>query len=499
MAECGFPGVPLSIPASRWTRALGWLAAGAVACASVARAPARPLPDSFEMLAVGRCSLGLGECGGLDTLWWPPLYGWIAALLAEVLPTGAALVLPALLPMALLAVPVVSLSGRLGGTTGAALGGVALSALPVLHTQAMTADARGLALALAAGAWTLATGGGEVRRATAAGVLAGLAVLARPEALVAALAVPVVAGLRWRTFRAGIVAATGAALTAGPWWAALSLDAGGLRLRPRTVESWAVPLLEVLPKAEVVRLIGASAGGTPFRTAAEAAGPAPGTAALDLSGGIAWLADQGPEAVGALLWVLPVALALLLRRRHGWTLLALAGLAAPAVGAALVPQGRDALAPLANLLPVAIVAAVLTGAATGAAIDRWVRSDRQPLVGAGLAVGLALVAGVRSGSTEPPLPGIETTAPGRAAVAALGELPAGSVQATFESVSLVHLAGRPWVPWPDPWLPRRSASDVAVVTDLDPAWRLALQDPAWRVVHLGGDDRGWAAVLLRQD
>jgi len=499
VAECGSPGVPLSTHAPRWTRALGWLAAGALACVSVSRAPARPLPDSFEMLAVGRCSLGLGACGELDTLWWPPLYGWIAALLAEVLPTGAALVLPALLPMALLAMPMVAVAGRLGGTAGAALGGVALAALPVLHTQAMTADARGLALALAAGAWTLATGGGAVRRATAAGVLAGLAVLARPEALVAALAVPVIAGLRWRTPRAGIVAAAGAALTAGPWWAALSLDAGGLRLRPRAVESWALPLLEVLPKAEVVRLIGASAGGTPFRTAAEAAGTAPGTAALDLSGGIAWLADQGPEAVGALLWVLPVAVAVLLHRRHGWSLLALAGLAAPAVGAALVPQGRDALAPLANLIPVAVVSAVLAGAAAGHAIERWVRSDRQRLAGAVVAVGVALVAGMPSTATEPPLPGIETTAPGRAAVAALGMLPDGPVQATFESASLVHLAGRPWVPWPDPWLPRRSAPDVAVVTDLDPSWRGALQDPDWRLVHLGGDDRGWAAVLQRQD
>jgi hypothetical protein len=451
------------------------------------------------MLAVGRCTLGTGECGALDPLWWPPLYGLLAAVLDVALPTGAALILPALLPMALIAVPLVALAGRLGGPWGAALGGAALAALPVLHTQAMTGDARGLGLALAAGAWVLASGGGPRPRAALAGMLAGLAVLARTEALVAVVGVPLLVALRWRDVRAAAMAAGAALLTAGPWWLALSLQAGAPRLRPRAVEAWAVPLLEVLPKAEVVQLIGASAGGTPFRVAATAAGAAPGGAGLDLPGGLAWLAAHGPEATGPLLWVLPVALALALRRDNAGPLLALGGLLAPAVGAALVPQGRDALAPLANLLPLAAVAAVLAGGAAGAAIERWGTPPRRLPAGLAAAVFLLALAAPRVGAQEPPLPGLETTAPGRAAVADLRAAPAGPVQATFEGAPLVHLADRPWVPWPDPWLPRVDPPALALVTDLDPGWRAALQDPAWRVAAIHGDDRGWTAILQRAD
>ena len=307
-----------------------------------------------------------------------------------------------------------------------------------------------------------------------------------------------VVALRWKSIRTAGLTALAGVMVAGPWWAALSLDAGALRLRPRTVESWAVPLLEVLPKPEVVRLIGASAGGTPFRTAAEGAGAAAGTAALDIAGGLEWLAAHGPDAAAGLLWVLPVSLAVVLRQRHAWTLLAIAGLAVPALGAALVPQGRDALSPMSNLLPVAASIAVLSGGAAGAAIDLWLPPRRHIPVGMGIAAVLVVLSGLHAGGQDPPLPGVETTAPGRAAIAALRTAPEGPVQATFESAALVHLAERPWTPWPDPWLPREQTASIAVVTDLDPDWRAALRDPSWDLHHLGGDDRGWAAVLIRR-
>jgi hypothetical protein len=473
--------------------------AGLLACAAALSAPARPLPDSFEMLAVGRCMLGLGACGALDPLWWPPLYGVLAAGLDALLPTGAALILPALLPMALAAVPLVALAGRLGGRVGAVVAGLALAALPALHTQAMTGDARGLGLALAAGAWVLATGGGPTWRAAAAGALAGLAVLARTEAIVVALLVPLMAGLRWGQVRAGLATAAGVALTAGPWWLALSLGAGGIHMRPRAVEGWAVPLLDVLPKADIVRLIGASAGDTPFRAAAVATGAAPGGASLDISGGVAWLLTHAPEATGPLIWLLPLALGVLLRTRHRWTLAAVAAIAAPAIGAALVPQGRDALAPLANLLPLAACTAVLAGGAVGAAHGRWGRGKVAGIVALGVAV--PLLALQAPPDLEPPLPGLETRAPGRALVADLAAARPGPVQATFESAPLVHLSGRPWVPWPDPWLPRDAGAlaPLAVVTDLDPGWRSALRDPTWDVTAIHGDDRGWTVLLERRD
>lgn len=427
----------------------------------------------------------------------------LAATLETVLPVGAALAVVGLVAAALATVPLTALAGRLGGIPGAAFAGVTLASLPLLHRQALTADARGLALALGIGAWALVTRDGSWARAGLGGLLAGFAVLARSEAALAALLVPVVAGVRWRDWRVGLVTAAGVAAVAGPWWAALSWQADALALTPRGVEAWSLPLLDVLPRPDVEALVGVSAVETPFRTAAVHAGPPPGNGALDVRGGLAWLATSGPDAGGLLAWLAPLGLGVALLARRAWTIMALTGIVAPVLAATMLPHGR---ASLAELLPLTLVAATLVGGAVGATVRgfwRSARPRRKPWIAGGAVVAALLL--MLIGSRPPPAalpspPAHETLAVGRAVRHYLRAAPVGTVRASLAAAPLVHLAERPWDPWPSVWDveawtdPERRPVRL-LVTDRDPDWRAALRVEDWTVEAVFGDETAWALVL----
>ncbi len=491
-----------------WVPTVALLAAGALAVAASRTGPTRLLPESFEMLASGRCWIGTGPCGTLDPLWWPPLYGVMAAVLEVVLPVGAALSLVSLIPTALVVLPLSSLAGRIGGTAGAVLAGLTLVALPTVRQQALTADARGLALALMAAAWALATRDGSVTRAGLAGLLAGLAVLTRGEAALTALLLPVVAAARWRDLKVGLVAAASVGAVAGPWWAALGWQAGAPTLLPRSVEARAAPLLDLLPRADVAGLIGESAAETPFRTAALHAGPPSGLERVDLAGGMTWLAAVGQDAGGLLAWLAPLALGVAVLAGRAWTVLALVGLVAPALAAALLPRPLGGTPALADLLPLTLAAATLVGGALGATGRGFGRGagervrPRAAVAAGGVAAAalLVLVASRPPEAARVPPPGHATQAVGRAVRQHLAAAPPGTVRASLAAAPLVHLSSRPWDPWPAPWDrtawtdPERAPARL-LVTDRDPGWRDALRVDGWDVEAVLGDTRSWAVIL----
>lgn len=461
----------------------------------------RPLliPESFELLAVGRCLLGLDPgplpCGALELLFWSPGYPAAAGLLSLLLPPLVAGGLVSLLSFGGLLVATGRLGDELGRDGPWVLLAVGLA--PALALYALLIDARMLGLSFIFGAAVLVAA--QSRRLAGpqsialAGLLAAAGALVRPEHLLVVAGLGLVVLVTER--RRALPFALGAGALLLPYWAALGLAAGRPALLPRGVQAAGFALVGVVPEPWARALVGEGAARLPLR-AALAAGPWPddlGVAfGLDPLAGLAWLA----AALAALVPVWTLALALVgagrLWRQRRWRLLGvLAAVAAPAVAGVATPPGVEPELPVATLLPLATVLQLL--AAVGALrVLSWWRA-RPAWAAPLLLVGVGLL-GPRAELPAAP----ENTARGRAAAAELGALlpPGTPVMASFASSPVVHLAGLRWVPWPAPLAPHPvPPPGHALVTASDVGWSPA--DPALVGARpLAAWGEGESAVLL---
>ena len=157
-----------------------------------------------------------------------------------------------------------------------------------------------IALLVALAAWTLALRP-EPRLLMAAGLLAGLGPLFRPEAWAGALVLPVAVlvlhGRRARFAAMGL--ATGLVLTLGA-----GLWASGSLTSTRMWEGHVLALAEAVPLEWAKQLFGLGIVEPPMRTLAREAGGAPGRLVnIDLGGALHWLGGALGGAQGLLVWI----------------------------------------------------------------------------------------------------------------------------------------------------------------------------------------------------
>ncbi|RME27353.1 MAG: hypothetical protein D6798_04755 [Deltaproteobacteria bacterium] len=481
--------------------------------------PPRLVPESFELVGVGRCLLGLSNptlpCDGLDLLFWSPAHPLLAGALSTLLPPLAAGGIVSLAGFLGVMLAAGAIGGSLRGRPGWFAGVLVVGLTPVMQMYAMMLDARILGLAFATGAAALLfpplapgpppDGSPVHRRSLVAGLLAGAAALTRPEHLLVA------GGLTLVSLRGGrrplLSYLGGALLLLVPYWVALSLSEGRPTLLPRGVQAAGFALVSVIPEPWARALVGEGAARLPLRTALRA-GPWPTDIApafgLDPLAGLHWLVTNTRALIQP--WsafVAALGLLRLLRTRATWQLLALGALAAPAVVAVATPPGIEPELPVATLLPLALVNQLLVAFAiawVGTAVSRVVgrRTGAAALVVGAMAIGSL---GPRARFPDTP----ENSDAGRAAAAALARrLPPGSpVLASFRASPLVHLAGMRWVPWPSPWeagtlLHGDAAPTMALISASDADWSpadLGLP-PHARLRPIGAYGELGSAVLL---
>ena len=108
-------------------------------------APGFTSPDGVELALAGQCLWrlpvdGLAGCAGAEPLFWPPAAPLLSGLLAAVLSLSVAATLASLLASALLCLPLMSLTERLGGRRAAWLVGpllILMTSTPsLMHTSA---------------------------------------------------------------------------------------------------------------------------------------------------------------------------------------------------------------------------------------------------------------------------------------------------------------------------------------------------------------------------
>jgi hypothetical protein len=503
------------------------------------------LPESLEQLAVGRCLLGLDSVPGVDHLplpcaalerdFWSP--GWPVVSAAAGLALGPVVAGGLVSLLAFFALLLAAQRSQLKrDRLAAALAVLLLGLTPALRLYAWMLDGRMLALALAAWALILTgTGRGDGRRALAAGVLAGLAALCRPEHLLIVVGLagvqllapgarapapqteegrqrepgtlphtsacaqsadpgePRAAQQPGRSRLAGLAQrplgwfSLGALVILLPYWAALSIGAGRPVLLPRWVQLAGFSLVPVVPEPWARSLVGEGAARLPLREAL-AAGPWPGdlgpTVALDPLQGLRWLGGTAIEVVSPLVLAVALVGAVRMARARRWRHLALlAALAAPSVVAVATPPGVESELPVATLLPLVVAVVLLVPPAL---------AGLRAVVAVPLVVGLGLLSPQVQAPTAP-----ENTPAGRQAAASIGRLlPSGTpVIASFSTSPVVGLAGWRWVPWPAPLVDPPPVR-YALIGASDVHW--SPQDPV-----LGGRARpvaaygeGASAVLL---
>ncbi len=457
----------------------------------------RLVPESFELVGVGRCLLGLSNpampCGQLDLLFWSPGYPLLAGALSTLFPPLSAGGLVSLAGFLGIVVAAGALGASLRGRLGWYAGALVVGLTPVLHMYAMMLDARSLGLALAAGAAALLLprlgstdhlDEGTVHRSSlVAGLLAGAAALTRPEHLLVAAGLAVVTlrgGRRWTLSYLG-----GALLLLVPYWVALSLAEGRPTLLPRGVQAAGFALVSVVPEPWARELVGEGAVHLPLRSALRA-GPWPTDIApafgLDPLAGLRWLVSATLALIepwSALLAVL--GLVRLVRARGLWQLLALGALASPAVVAVATPPGIEPELPVATLLPIVLVSQLLAAFAIAWAGDAVTTAMDRRTGGAALVIGAMAIGLLGPRVHFPDTP--ENSDAGRSAAAALARrLPPGSpVLASFRASPLVHLAGMRWVPWPAPW----EAGTLLRGSDPPTMALLSASDDDWSPADLG--------------
>ena len=481
---------------SRPVQGAGLLGAGALALWWSWGTPAAFFPDGYELAAAGACLWGLPEapslpCAAMDLGYTTPLFPFLSGPLGWAFGGLVGVVVLALVSLSLSFVPLSRMARQLGGRRAALGAFVMLASSQELRAWSMVPDERPLALLLAASAWAVAISSRTPRGAALAGVLAGLAGWARPEALVVAVLVPA-ALLIWDR-RQGLAAALGAGLLLAGWLVVQRL-LGGTWL-PRPYEVAALELLLVLPDDWAKRLVGMGAWSPPIRAwglvhgiAAPSGGMSP-----DPIDGARWAGQalaQGTHPAHWLLAGIGIASGLWQAPRRR-ALIAAAGLAAPwLIASALLHARLDAL-PLANLLAALLALCVLAGAGAahlGGWLASWLPARSTPIAALLLTAALAMAAG-STWPLSPVRPGVELSPPGTAAAAWLRAHP-GTVTSTYETAPVVFRAEQPWQEWPTPFEPERwEGVDWVVRSHLDTPEPLTLGPGR----HTLEEVDGWAA------
>lgn len=459
---------------SRPVQGVGLLGAGALALWWSWDTPATFFPDGYELAAAGACLWGLPEntalpCAAMDPGYTTPLFPLLSGPASWAFGGLYGVVVLALACLSLSFVPLSRLASQLGGQRAALGAFVMLASSQELRAWSMVPDERPLALLLAASAWAVGITSRTPWSAALAGVLAGLAGWARPEALVVAVLIPLTL-LAWDR-RKGLAAALGAGLLMAGWLGVQRL-LGGTWL-PRPYEVAALELLRVLPDNWAKRLVGMGAWSPPLRAWGLVHGIAAPSGGMfpDPLAGIRWAGQalaQGTHPAHWLLAGIGIASGLWQTARRR-ALIAAAGLAAPwLIASALLHARLDAL-PLANLLAVLLILCVLAGA--GAAhlaewLTAWLPKGSTSPAALVLTAAIAMAAG-STWPRSPVRPGIELSPPGAAATDWLRANP-GTVTSTYETAPVVFRAEQPWQEWPTPFEPERWAGvDWVVRSHLD--------------------------------
>ena len=483
-------------------------------------APVGVSPDGVEMAAAGAClwrtPIDAGACVGLEPWFWPPLFVLMAGLPTVLgLDPGLAAPWVSAVCMALLSLPVAILASRLGGyatasfqrrssssrresgearnSTAGLLAGILLLATPAMRVHAWTGDARSLFLLCLLGAAVLASGSRSRRRAATLGLLLGAACLTRPEGLLYAGVLLVVATVRWSRVSAAAWGVLGAVVV--PYWAVLSMVAGRPVLSSRGWQSAAYGWLQVLPEASVKNELAAGSWGTPLRrvlSTSEVAASVPAT--LDPSRALSWFAFVVVESVPIWLGLLSVVgLVVMIRQRRWNALMGPGAVALPALVVMLIPQAQDPLLPANNALPLLVALVVLSAVGISGLAQplpaRWRSAAMGVMASGALALGL-----MDRGLAPPPDP--------PSAVAAAAWLqdavgPTHEVGASLVSAPIVLRARLPRRAVPAPWSQgrwRTTPPDYLVVSHADlPALSPLLHDLSTR------DQLDLAAVLGTDD
>lgn len=408
------------------------------------------IPDSAEMLATGRCMMGLSAseamCSGLDMGRYPVLFpllaggGWALGLSPMHAAIGLALLAAAL--CCAVGTHALERTHRLAALLLPAL----VLATPGLRAHLLTGDARGLMLLGLLGAMGWLTS--AHRPGWQLGLWLSVALLARPDALVAAAGFVLLCAV-WR--RRALTQALPILAIA---WAAqhmLQLAGGG----PRGWEMKLARLIKVVPDDWIFQMVGLGMEETAFRAqviAADLPSPPSSTGAWE------WLIFALPVVVPVWLIAGAVAGIAVLIRGKQWRLLwGLGALASPSAVVFVAAQAREQVLPAANLLPVLLCAAVLMAVALGAGL-RWagpligITTSSQPGIPVAVGVGLCAILGTQSDYVQMDKP-MEV---GPAHAAAHDWLqqhtaPQDAVAVSFRTGGIPLLADRKRVPLPASW------------------------------------------------
>ncbi|MEC7947897.1 MAG: hypothetical protein VX265_10040 [Myxococcota bacterium] len=411
-------------------------------------------PDGWEAAWAARCLWGLHggplDCIAVDGGFRPPGLALLVGPLSLLMHPVMALGLVCIAAFGLCAIPVGELGRRLAGGPGR-LGTVALFACtPALAGWALVPDARAPALLLGLAAWTLALRT-EPRLLFAAGMLAGLGPLFRPEAWAGVAAMPLMVGAlhrgRGRSAVLGLGVGVTLTLGAGVW-------SSGAIGSTRLWEGHVLALAEAVPLEWAKQLFGLGIVEPPMRARAREAGGASGRLVdIDLGGALRWLGGALGGAQGLPVWVLAgLGLIRAAGHREGrWVLAALLGASAPQLAALFIFQARNAALPLSNLQAPLAAGLILAGAGACALADLVPRDRRAGL--AGLASVLVAAGSIVTAPAFRLEPGLERTELGEQAIAALLDQTDSDamVVATFATGPVVLRSERPWQPWPAPW------------------------------------------------
>ena len=468
------------VQASDWRAALLASAAAAV----VLGLTGKPfyIPDSYEQALIFECATRGGStglnCASAHALFRPPAMAFAAGALSSTMPIFVAVGVCAWLAGSALYGVVWRLGAMAGGWMAAAGASLALLLSPFAREALMLADARVFCLPFLFGSFLLATpstSGGESRlRAAAAGALAGIAALSRPECQLAAL---LLVGLQaTRSWRTALWTLLGASVFIGPWLGVLSLSADRPVPGPRWWEGFLLLSWQEIPRRWALQLFGMGLFSPEGRSAALLAG-SPGSGLVQQQGameGVRWLSSTIGSSIP--LWVWFSALGTCLwglrdSRTRGPALSALL-IGMPYIAAGFMPQARAPIFPHANLVPACIAALAAAGAGAGVLAQRLVA----PRAGKPAAWGALACAALLSAATTraPEWPyGMETDSAGQAAVRWLRSNTSerSRVVSSYENAAMSYLAGRQWQQWPSPWEESRwKTAEYAVVSSLDGFW-----------------------------
>lgn len=463
-----------------------WLVtAWATALMLVLAGPAGLSPDGLEML---RMAAGLP---GGDEVFWLPLWPMLmmpVGLFPD--PIEASRIVNLLLAGAV-AWPLHLMSCRLSGRAAARMAVVIWALLPAVVDHGAVLDARPLGWLFCALAVALAMDAGAGRRPWwPVWLAAGLAILARPEAMIL-----------WPLLGVGSLLvglgpgrmALGLALAAIPralWAMALGSGRAWEPFRAAWVDTWG--------KSDLTALYGAASAGTGYRRFVNAAVDAGVETSSwkvdvllgDVSAGLVTVARGLVEGFGFLgLLALIFGLVLVGRRgRVAATCVAMGFL--PLVAIALLPQARDQPTAAANLMflvapGLAVVAVSLEH------VGRRVGKTTLPLV---LAVVFVLLEAHASPLRVRAPAFVEQGSAATAMVAFLEANPPanGTIVSSSSSRGVVLRAGLRHVPLPSPWEPWTPAQSSGVLVDIpgqDGGRAMEImENPDWSVLWAVADD-----------